>query len=272
MLVVCCLTPPFWRKKEPKEVFDENMKKAKKLYDSPKRWESSEYKKLLKHIEKAQEIAETVEVDQEDIVWLWSVKGSVFYMGYHRLDEALECYDKALSINPEDFVTFVNKLQVLYKMGKRDEFIKDCDKALELISEARKQTPEGQGPSIPARPRPPGALSGVEFLDHTESLLWAQRGGALGSLGREREAFSCFDKAIELDPNNTEAWRRKGDTMSRLGRFSEALECYDRALKINPKDAKAPVEITFPLLRTTSPISTSNCGYLLVSPCLSLTM
>lgn len=76
--MVCCLTPIFGRKKEPKEVFDENMKKANKLWDSPKLWKSSEYEKLLKHIEEAQEIAETVEVDQEDIVRLWSMKGSVF--------------------------------------------------------------------------------------------------------------------------------------------------------------------------------------------------
>jgi tetratricopeptide (TPR) repeat protein len=145
------LAPLFGRKKEPKEVFDENMKKAKKLYDSSKRWKSSESKKLLKYIEKAQEIAKTVEVDQEDIVWLWSVKGNVFNMGYHKLDEALECYEKALSINPRGLLTLSNKLQVLFRMKKWDEFIKDCDKTLRLVTEARKRTPEEQGPNILGR-------------------------------------------------------------------------------------------------------------------------
>ena len=78
-----CYLTPFWRKKEPKEIFDKNMKKANAL------WESSQYKKLLKHIEKAQEIAETVEVDQEDIVQLWYMKGEVLWH-LNRSDEALE--------------------------------------------------------------------------------------------------------------------------------------------------------------------------------------
>lgn len=99
------LSPIFGRKKEPKEVFDENMEKANELWVSPKLWKSSEYKKLLKHIEKAQEItfSEKVEVDQEDIVSLWSMKGSVFLMGYRSLGDALYCYNKALSIDPQHF-------------------------------------------------------------------------------------------------------------------------------------------------------------------------
>ena len=224
-MVCCCLAPIFGRKKEPKEVFDENMNKANKLWDSPKLWKSSEYKKLLKHIEKAQEIAETVKVDQKDIVLLWSMKGSVYFMGYHRFDEALECYDKALSINPREWGLSFNRLQVLRSMGKCDEVVKDCDKVLEIIPEIRSEkiTP------IPGSP-------GFETWDQCESMLWVQKGEALDRLTRVREALMCYDKAIELEPKNILAWCSKGVALSQLGRYEEALRCYDRALEINPRD------------------------------------
>ena len=221
------MTPIFGGKKEPKEVFDENMKKANKIWKSPKLWKSSEYKKLLKHIEKAQEIAETVEVDQEDIVWLWSVKGSVFYMGYHRLDEALECYDKALSTNPRHWGSSYNRLQVLFTMGKWDEIVKDCDKALEII-------PEIRGEKITSILGSP--YFGVETWRQVESRLWAQKGVALARLTRAREALRCYDRALEINPRDWVSLNEKGLVLYHLGKYEEATKCIENSLEYGPKE------------------------------------
>lgn len=287
---MCCLTPIFGRKKEPKEIFDENMKKANELWESPKLWKSSEYKKLLKHIEKAQEIAETVKADQEHIVRLWSMKGSVFWMGYHRLGEALKCYDRALSINPRDFESSFNRLQVRRVFGEAARHIEplevgiveDCDKVLDLI-------PERRGEKIYPIP---GGL-GFETWDQCESMLWAQKGEALSYLARFKEASRCYDKslklnpsnvrawtfkaicylnlekwheaidscdkAIELEPKNIFAWCNKGVALSQLGRYEEALRCYDRALEIDPKDSESLSNKAGTLIRLDKPKEAIKC-------------
>lgn len=71
------------------------------------------------------------------------------------------------------------------------------------------------------------------------SWEWNNRGVSLDKLSKFREAISCFEKAINIDPLNSGAWNNKGNSLSCLGRRSEALSCYEKALKINPSNARA---------------------------------
>jgi tetratricopeptide (TPR) repeat protein len=49
------------------------------------------------------------------------------------------------------------------------------------------------------------------------------------------EAIRCFDKAIQLDPNNALAWISKVNALIEYGNEEEARKCLDRAKKIDPK-------------------------------------
>jgi tetratricopeptide (TPR) repeat protein len=232
------MAPLFGRKKEPKEIFDENMKKANELYNSPKRWSSK--KRLLKHIETAQEITEIVTVGQEHLVRLWSMKGSVYWMGYHDLEKALYCYDKALSLNPKDFITLVNRVEVLYGMEKYDEIIRDCEKALELLPQESETKAISELPSLK-----PGHLTRMkgdqaasfERKQMNDRLAWSLvgKGIELNIQGKPEEAIKCFERALKIIPNYGEAWGRKGRAFSILGKFREAISCYDKALELEPE-------------------------------------
>jgi tetratricopeptide (TPR) repeat protein len=68
------------------------MEKAGKLYNQYK------YEKALKHLEKAQEVANTADLSDEDTFEFWNLKGCVLD-GLKRFEEALECYDKALELD-----------------------------------------------------------------------------------------------------------------------------------------------------------------------------
>ena len=48
------------------------------------------------------------------------------------------------------------------------------------------------------------------------------------------EAISCFDKSIEIKPDNEFAYENKGLTLARKGDFKEAIKCGKAALDINP--------------------------------------
>ena len=92
------------------------------------------------------------------------------------------------------------------------------------------------------------------------TAFWNRKGASLNALGRHEEAISCFDKALEIDLQNTAwdkkkldqlgiesiirigaqdvaAWNNKGTSLNALGRHEEAIECFDMVLKIDPRDS-----------------------------------
>jgi serine/threonine protein kinase len=100
-----------------------------------------------------------------------------------------------------------NKGGSLNELGRYEEAIGCCDKALEID------------------PRNAGA--------------WGNKGNALGALGRHEEAIGCYDKVLEIDPRDALAWYNKGNALYALGRHEEAIACYDKALEIDPRNAHA---------------------------------
>jgi tetratricopeptide (TPR) repeat protein len=66
---------------------------------------------------------------------------------------------------------------------------------------------------------------------------WFNKGNALLNLGNNEEAIVCYEKAIELDPNDAYAWNNKGLSLSNLARYEEAIKSYDKAIELDPNDA-----------------------------------
>jgi tetratricopeptide (TPR) repeat protein len=62
---------------------------------------------------------------------------------------------------------------------------------------------------------------------------WKWKGKALGGLKRYEEELLCYERGIEIDPNDCELWFRKADVLDDLGRLEEAVPCYDRALALD---------------------------------------
>lgn len=48
--------------------------------------------------------------------------------------------------------------------------------------------------------------------------------------------LKCYDKAIEINPNDYYSWGNKGVYYKNIGEYSKALKCYDMAIKINDSD------------------------------------
>ena len=52
---------------------------------------------------------------------------------------------------------------------------------------------------------------------------WNNRGLYLANTGKISEAITCYDRAIELNPNLSVPWNNKGYEFSRLGKHNEAI-------------------------------------------------
>jgi tetratricopeptide (TPR) repeat protein len=69
----------------------------------------------------------------------------------------------------------------------------------------------------------------------SEALI--KKAAALEKLERAAEAIACYDRAIELGESATTALLQKGGMLNRLARYDEALQCYERALQAQEKKA-----------------------------------
>lgn len=54
---------------------------------------------------------------------------------------------------------------------------------------------------------------------------------------RLNEVDECFDKALQINPRNSEALNNKGNVCFQNGDHDEAIVFYDRSIDVNPNDA-----------------------------------
>ena len=71
-----------------------------------------------------------------------------------------------------------------------------------------------------------------EFVD-----AWNNKGTALYILKKYKEALTCYNKVIEISPQDKFNWIKKGLTLCELGEYDPALSCYDKALELGAKSS-----------------------------------
>jgi len=121
--------------------------------------------------------------------------------------EAIDSYDRAVTIKPDDDAAWYNRGIALFNLGRYEEAIKSYDRALKIKPD--------------------------------KDAAWYNRGIALFNLGRYEEAIKSYDRALTIKPDKDEAWYNRGIALFNLGRYEEALESYDRALTIKPDKDEA---------------------------------
>lgn len=156
-----------------------------------------------------------------------------------RLDEAAECYARALRDEPENIRVYVRMGAALVDGGRFDEAAECCAKALGLdprcvpvlmnmgLALRRAGRPaeaaEYYGRAIDGY----GAGSGAG-PDTDMARLYSNLGCALLDAGHVDEALNCCEKAIDADPGFGMGYSNKGAVLHHLGRHDEAAK-YTRA-------------------------------------------
>jgi predicted O-linked N-acetylglucosamine transferase (SPINDLY family) len=158
-----------------------------------------------------------------------------------RSDAALACYDKALAISPHHAVALVKRGNVLQELRRYEEAVASYDQAVAInpdLSEAW----HNRGVALARLGRLADAVASYDraiALRPHDAAACGHRGIALAGLGRFDAALASYDRAIAFDPGNGGMFGHRGQALVELGRLEDALASYDRALSIKPDDADA---------------------------------
>lgn len=118
---------------------------------------------------------------------------------------ALECYNRALAIDPKFFVALNNRANAYAALGRYQNALDSLKEALEL--------------------RPDSAEAHNNL------------GGVYVSLDRLDEALSEYSTALKLKPNYAAAYYNRGGVYYRQGKYREALSDAQRAASLEPNNA-----------------------------------
>jgi len=70
-------------------------------------------------------------------------------------------------------------------------------------------------------------------IENTRAINLVSEGLYLKSQQKLKEAITCFDKAIKLNPTYAVAWQNKGQMLYQLGEYNAAIECFAKAISLN---------------------------------------
>ena len=172
--------------------------------------------------------------------WEWNNKGnSLGRLGRH--EEAIQCFDKALEINPQFFHAWSNKGNSLNSLDRYQEAIMCYDKDIE-INPLYAPAMAGKGVCFNNLGRFEEAIDCFDQaiqIDPTRVSDLTNKGYSLFKLYRIEESISCYDRAIEIDPGYSLAWNNKGTTLQILARYEEALHCFGKLINLDKNDAYA---------------------------------
>jgi len=199
----------------------------------------------------------------------WLVKGEIL-LNHDRPTEALECFEKVASFEPQRIEAWAGAARAHAAMGQRGEAEAALAKgarlgadhaavraAREAIAQMTGTTPQASEPLEPITDLPSlaKAFEAIEEeLDSPVSSVPADFQSFVESIEPEKEdthvllqlaelaieggdpqmGLLRYEQAIERDPRSADAWTGKGVALQQLERFRDALEAYDRALALKP--------------------------------------
>ncbi len=152
-----------------------------------------------------------------------------------RIDEMLDACMKAVEIKV-DFVEALNcQGLALQKLGRNEEALQAYTQVVELQRDFYAAW-NNRGETLMHLRRYPEALESFEkaILYNQDYLFaWNNRGNVLFSMQRYPEAVAAYDKAISLDSNYKYAWNGRGNARRSLKRYQDAISDYNHAIALD---------------------------------------
>ncbi|TKY70855.1 Hsp70-Hsp90 organizing protein 1 [Spatholobus suberectus] len=159
-------------------------------------------------------------------------------------DTAIQHYTKALELDDEDISYLTNRAAVYLEMGKYEECIEDCDKAVERGRElrsdfkmiARALTRKGTALVKMAK----CSKDYEPAIETFQKALTEHRNpDTLKKLNEAEKAKKELEQQEYFDPKLADEEREKGNEFFKQHKYPEAVKHYTESIRRNPKDPRA---------------------------------
>jgi len=159
----------------------------------------ADYKALRRALREAEDGLNAHRQDPE----AWDQKGFALQQ-LGRLEESLECYERALEIDGADEQAWYGKGCALHRLGSCRDAIESFDQTIEI---------------------------GRSSDDGENFGAWHQKGLCLATTGEAAAAIDCHTRTLALWPKHLTAWFDKGVLEDQLGRLDDAKASFRRGLE-----------------------------------------
>lgn len=173
----------------------------------------------------------------------WIDCGDSLARGLKRYKPALESYNQAIALEPDNYHALSGRGFCLAMLGRGAEALVSCDRAIGLQPDAE-EVWNSRGLVLYKTKRHPEALKDFDravAVQPGSNRTWYNRGMTLLQLHREAEAIESFETALRdegdrYQPWYPSAWMWHGYGLMQLGRFEGAIASLDRALAYEPQN------------------------------------
>ena len=183
--------------------------------------------------------AQSITNQYQDAFIVWNILG-VALKSQGKLEEAIEAYNKSISLNRNYADAFSNMGNALKAQGKLEQAIIAYNKAICLNPDyADAYSNMGvvlkeQGKLVEAMEAYKKAL----LLKPDYANAYNNMGFALKEQGKLDEAIEAYKEALLLKPDYAEAYSNMGFALKEQGKLDEAIEAYNKSISINPDYAE----------------------------------
>jgi tetratricopeptide (TPR) repeat protein len=169
-----------------------------------------------------------------------------------KLEEAIEAYNKAIVLKPDNADAYYNMGATLKEQGKLEEAIEAYNKAI-AIKPDYVEAYSNMGIALQDQGKPEEAIVAYNKVlsikpDYVEA--YNNMGNALKDQGKPEEAIEAYNKAIALKPDYVEALNNMGNVFRDQGKSEDAIVAYNKALELKPDYAEVHHNLSLALLAT----------------------
>ncbi|MDA0991129.1 MAG: tetratricopeptide repeat protein, partial [Verrucomicrobia bacterium] len=165
----------------------------------------------------------------------------VVHVDLGQREQAVECYAKALQIDPDFTEAQYNLGTALNDMGRYEEAVAHLTRAVELKPDFA-AAHNNLGNALKALGKTAEAVASLTralAIEPNAAHFHYNLGAAQNALGSPEAALESFARAVEIKPDYAEALNNLGAAQNAIGRPEEAASSLTRAVELRPDFAAA---------------------------------
>ena len=161
----------------------------------------------------------------------WMGKGSSLYnLGTYT--ESLSAFEKAIEIKPENSYSWYDRGNVFYRLGDYDLAVHDFAKG-ESLNSTDAGVRDNKGLALDKLVQ---SVLGKDLNAMQGALSLRKIADKLFDQEKYEGALAIYEKALEMDPENTSLVIRKGNSEYAIGLYEDALASYQKGEELSPEE------------------------------------